>query len=101
MIEQERQRLSKQGLSNLVLQALPHTLDDSLSLRDIKHVVDQNQGPYFPEIYKEQRHLESVRISQLYSAIAKLLQVGLVASTVNHAGDTFETRRYWRAPTTD
>ena len=101
MIEQEKQRLSKQGMSNLVLQALPQTAKDSLSLREIKRIVDQNQGPYFPEIYKEQRHLNPVHVSQVYSAIAKLQQVGLIASTANHPGDTFETRRYWRAPTSD
>ena len=101
MIQQEKHRLSKQGLSNLVLQALPSTLNESLELRDIKRVVDQNQGPYFPEIYKEQRHLNPVHISQIYSVIAKLQQVGLVASTVNRPGDTFENRRYWRAPTSD
>lgn len=101
MIEREKQRLSKQGLSNLVLQALPFTLHEGLSLRDIKQVVDQNQGPYFPEIYREQRQLNPVHISQIYSVIAKLQQVGLVASTVNRPGDTFENRHYWRAPTSD
>jgi Haem-NO-binding len=101
MIAQEKQRLSKQGMSHLVLQALPYSVGESLSLRDIKLMVDQNQGPYFPEIYKEQRHLKTVHISQIYSAVAKLQQVGLVASTVNLPGDTFENRRYWRAPTSD
>jgi hypothetical protein len=101
MIERERQRLSKQGISNLILQALPRNLEDALSLNDLKRTVDQNQGPYFPEIYKEQRHLKSMHVSQIYTALAKLPQVGLVASTVNRQGDTFESRRYWRAPTTD
>jgi hypothetical protein len=101
MIEREKQRLSKQGMSNLVLQALPYAVGEALSLNDIKRVVDQNQGPYFPEIYKRQRHLNPVHVSQVYSAIAKLQQVGLVASTVNRPGDTFENRRYWRAPTSD
>ena len=101
MIESEKQRLSKQGLSNLVLQALPTTPNDSLSLRAIKQLVDQNQGPYFPDIYKEQRHLKAIHISQIYSVIAKLLQVGLVASTINRPGDTFENRSYWRVSTSD
>jgi len=100
MIEREKQRLSKQGLSNLILQALPHQVGEAISLADLKRMVDQNQGPYFPEIYKNQRHLNPVHISQVYTALAKLQQVGLVASTVN-MGDTFESRRYWRAPTTD
>jgi hypothetical protein len=100
MIERERQRLSKQGMTNLVLQMLPPDPRSSLTLGQIKRYVDQNQGPYFPEIYKEQRHLRAVHVSQVYTALAKLLQIGLVASTVNQ-GDTFETRRYWRAPTRD
>ena len=101
MIEKERQRLSKQGLSNLVLQALSHHENESKTLNDIKIHVDQNQGPYFPEIYKEQRHLSPVHISQLYTALAKLQQVGLVASTVNRPEDTFGNRRYWRTKTSD
>lgn len=101
MIKREKQRLSKQGLSNLVLQALSPNVNESITLADIKRMVDQNQGPYFPEIYKEQRNLNSVHISQIYTTLARLQQVGLVASTLNRPGDTFESRRYWRAPTAD
>jgi hypothetical protein len=100
VIEREKRRLSNQGLSNLVLEVLPALDDEALALNEIKRAIDQHQGPYFPEIYQKQRHLQSVHISQIYTALAKLQQVGLVASTVNRAGDTFENRRYWRAPTT-
>lgn len=101
MIEQEKQRLSKQGLSNLILQALPYDFNGSLTLEDLHRAALQTQGLYFPEIYQKQRTISSVHISQIYTALAKLLQVGLVASTVNHPGDTFGSRRYWRAPTHD
>lgn len=101
MIEKERQRLSKQGLSNLILQTLPFDLKGSLALEDLHRLVMQNQGAYFPEIYRQQRTISAVHISQVYTALAKLLQVGLVASTVNRPGDSFANRRYWRAPTHD
>jgi hypothetical protein len=101
MIAQEKQRLSKQGVSNLILQVLPSDDEGAVTLAGIQKSIDQHRGPYFPEIYKEQRHLSSLHISQIYTAIIKLQQVGLVASTANRAGDTFENRRYWRAPTTD
>ena len=52
-------------LSNLVLQALPSTLNEGLALREIMRVVHQNQGPYFPEIYKEQRQLNPVAPSHV------------------------------------
>ncbi len=99
-IAQEKQRLSKQGLTNLMLQVLPKDANAAMDLKAIKVAVDQHQGPYFPEIYQEQRHLTAVHISQLYTALTKLQQVGLVASTVNREGDTFEKRRYWLSPTT-
>ncbi len=101
MVEQEKQRLSKQGLSNLVLQTLPYDSRVSMTLEDIHRSVMQNQGPYFPEIYKQQQPITSVHVSQIYTVLTKLLQVGLVASTANQPGDTFTTRRYWRAPTHD
>lgn len=101
MIEQEKQRLSKQGLSNLILQALPYDVQGSMSLEDLHAAVMQNQGSYFPEIYRKQHTLTAVHVSQVYTALAKLQQVGLVASTVNQPGDTFGNRRYWRAPTHD
>lgn len=101
MIEQEKQRLSKQGLSNLVLQALPYDRQASLTLDDLHNMVQQNQGPYFPEIYKHQQQPTTVHVSQIYTVLAKLVQVGLVASTANQQGDTFTSRRYWRAPTHD
>ncbi|MBV9231983.1 MAG: hypothetical protein JOZ18_21920, partial [Chloroflexi bacterium] len=101
MIESEKRRLSKQGLSNLVLQALSHHEQESKTLNDIKILVDQNQGPYFPEIYKEQRNLAPVHISQLHTTLTKLQQVGLVASTINRPEDTFLNRRYWRTRTSD
>jgi hypothetical protein len=100
IIEREKRRLSNQGLSNLVLEVLPALDNEALALKDIKRAIDQHQGPYYPEIYQKQRHLKSVHVSQIYTALAKLQQVGLVASTVNREGDTFENRRYWRAPTT-
>jgi hypothetical protein len=101
MIEQEKQRLSKQGLSNLILQALSYDSRGKMSLEDLHQAVMQNQGSYFPEIYRKQHTLTSVHVSQVYTALAKLQQVGLVASTVNQPGDTFANRRYWRAPTHD
>jgi len=101
MIAQEKQRLSKQGVSNLILQVLPSDDEGAVTLAGIQQAVDQHRGPYFPEIYKERRQLPSLHISQIYTAIIKLQQVGLVASTTNRPGDTFENRRYWRAPTTD
>jgi Haem-NO-binding len=101
MIARETQRLSKQGVSNLILQVLPHDHAGAVTLAGIKQSLDQHRGPYFPEIYKKQNHPPSLHISQIYTAILKLQQVGLVASTTNQPGDTFETRRYWRAPTTD
>ncbi len=101
VIERETQRLYKQGLSNLVLQILPKDAHASMLLKDVHHAVMQNQGAYFPEIYHKQQTLTAVHVSQVYGVIAKLQQVGLVASTVNQAGDTFENRRYWRAPTHD
>ena len=100
-IEEEKQRLSKQGLSNLILQALPYDSKGSMELEDLYQAVLQNQGSYFPEIYHKQQTLTSIHVSQVYTALAKLQQVGLVASTVNQAGDTFANRRYWRAPTHD
>jgi hypothetical protein len=101
MIEQEKQRLSKQGLSNLILQALPYDFKGSMALDDLHRSIMQNQGSYFPEIYRKQHTISPMHISQVYTALAKLLQVGLVASTANHPDDTFATRRYWRAPTHD
>ena len=101
MIAQEKQRLSKQGLSNLVLQALASDSKASMTLDDIYHAVIQNQGPYFPEIYHHQQKLTPVHVSQVYTVLAKLMQVGLVASTANQQGDMFSNRRYWRAPTHD
>lgn len=101
VIEQEKQRLYKQDLSNLVLQALSYDSQAAMTLNDVHATVMQNQGPYFPEIYRNQLKPEFVHVSQVHTVLAKLMQVGLVASTVNQAGDTFTTRRYWRAPTHD
>ncbi len=101
MIEQEKQRLSKQGLSNLILQTLPYDFKGRMALDDLHRSIMRNQGSYFPEIYRKQRPISSMHISQVYTALAKLLQVGLVASTVNQPDDTFANRRYWRAPTHD
>lgn len=101
MIEQEKQRLSKQGLSNLILQTLPYDARISMTLDDLHDAVKQNQGTYFPEIYRKQQTLTTIHVSQIYTTLAKLQQVGLVASTTNQPGDTFSTRRYWRAPTHD
>ena len=101
LIEREKRRLSNQGVTNLILDILPAQDSEALMLSEIKRAIDQHQGPYFPEIYQRQRHLQAIHISQIYTAVTKLQQVGLVASTVNRAGDTFENRRYWRAPTTD
>jgi Fe2+ or Zn2+ uptake regulation protein len=101
MIEREKLRLSKQGVSNLILQALPYDANGSMTLDDLHRTVKQNQGAYFPEIYRHQHPISAAHISQVYSALAKLQQVGLVASTVNKSGDTFANRRYWRAPTHD
>ena len=101
MVAQEKRRLSKQGITNLVLQILSFDAQNSLTLNDIHEAVGQHQGTYFPEIYKNQRHVEPMHVSQVYTALAKLQQVGLVASTINTQNDTFNTRRYWRAPTTD
>lgn len=101
MIEREKNRLSKQGLTNLMLGALPGDARSGMTLSDIKHAVDQNQGPYFPEIYQRQRKLSPVHVSQIYTALTRLQQVGLVSSTLNQPGDTFENRRYWRSPTSD
>jgi hypothetical protein len=101
MIEKERQRLSKQGLSNLILQCLSYDARATMSLTDIHHAVTQNQGSYFPEIYVHQQVINSTHVSQVYTALTKLQQVGLVASTANHPGDTFANRRYWRAQTHD
>jgi hypothetical protein len=101
MIEQEKERLSKQELSTLLLQALSFDSRASMSLEEIYHVVTQNQGPYFPEIYTHQKRPTSIHISQVHTVLSKLVQVGLVASTVNQPGDTFTNRRYWRAPTHD
>lgn len=100
-IEREKQRLSKQGLSNLILQTLSYDDKGSMSLNDLHSAVVQNQGPYFPEIYQHQQVISGVHVSQIYTALAKLQQVGLVASTINQPGDTFANRRYWRAPTHD
>lgn len=101
MIEQEKKRLSNQGLSHLMLTTLPHDAKSAMTLTDIKRAADQHQGPYFPEIYQKRPELPSLRVSHIYTALARLQQVGLVSSTVNQPGDTFETRRYWRSPTTD
>ncbi len=101
MIEQEKQRLSKQELSNLILQALSPHSSGSMALKDLYQAVVQNQGSYFPEIYQKQQTLTAIHISQVYTALTKLQQVGLVASTANHSDDSFENRRYWRAPTHD
>jgi hypothetical protein len=101
MIEREKQRLSKQGMTNLLLQILPRDPEASMDLDAIKAALSQHQGPYFPEIYKQQQRPETLHISQVYTSLAKLQQVGLVASTMNRPGDTFAIRRYWLAPTTD
>ena len=101
MIAQEQQRLSKQGLSNLILQVLPTESERSVSMNDLKVIVDQHQGQYVPEIYEDQRPLGKVHISQVYTALMKLLQVGLIASDANKQDDSFATRRYWRTSTTD
>lgn len=101
MLAQEKQRLAKQGLSNLVLQVLSYDARGSMSLNDLHRAVEQNQGAYFPEIYQHQQVISVVHVSQVYTVLAKLQQVGLVASTVNQPGDTFANRRYWRAPTHD
>ena len=101
MIEQEKQRLAKQGLSNLILQMLPYDSKKSMTMQELHQAAVQNQGPYFPEIYHKQQTLTTIHVSQVYAVLAKLQQVGLVASTINQSGDTFESRRYWRAPTSD
>ena len=99
-IQQESERLSKQGITNLVLQLLSFSSKSSMTLDEIKLAIEQQQGSYFPEIYQKQQVITKVHISQLYTALSKLEQVGLVASTA-HQNDTFNTRRYWRAPTSD
>ena len=101
VLESETERLYKQGLSNLILQLLPYDRKASMSLKDLHAAVQQNQGPYFPQIYTKQQTINAVHISQIYTTVAKLQQVGLIASTTNQSGDTFENRRYWRAPTHD
>ena len=101
LIQREKERLSKQGLSNLILQVLPANANESVDMNAIKHSIDQHQGPYFPEIYQQQSRLKPVHVSQIYTALTKLQQVGLVASTASKPGDIFMSRRYWLAPTTD
>ena len=101
VIERETQRLYKQGLSNLVLQVLSADAHASMSLKDVHRAVMQNQIPQLPAGHRKVQTISSIHVSQVYSVIAKLQQVGLIASTVNQADDTFENRRYWRAPTHD
>jgi hypothetical protein len=97
MIAAEKQRLSNQGISQLVLQALPGDAAGGVTLAGVKRTIDQLHS--FPGGQRTQR--PSLHISQIYTSISKLQQVGLIASTANQPGDTFETRRYWRAPTSD
>jgi hypothetical protein len=101
VLDQEKQRLYKHDLSNLVLEALSFDSRASMTLDDIHRTVAQTQGTYFPDIYKNHQPPTVVHVSQVHTALAKLVQVGLVASTVNQPGDTFTNRRYWRAPTHD
>jgi hypothetical protein len=100
-IAQEKERLSKQGLTNLLLEVLPYTRDDARDIQAVKLALDQNRGPYMPEMYQNQRNVEPVHISQILTGLSKLQQIGLVASTMNEPGDTMITRRYWRAPMSD
>lgn len=101
VIEQEKQRLSRQGLGNLLLQVLSPDERASMTFSELHRAIKQNQGAYFPDIYKQQPSLSNVHVSQIYSALARLQQVGLVASTINRSDDTFAKRRYWRAPVHD
>lgn len=100
-LKNEKQRLSKQGLSNLILQTLPDDQHASMTLNEIYQAIKQNQGSYSPEIYREPQQITVKHVSQVYTVVTKLEQVGLIASTVNQADDMFENRRYWRAPTHD
>ncbi|MBO0779898.1 MAG: heme NO-binding domain-containing protein [Ktedonobacteraceae bacterium] len=100
-IKQEKDRLSKRKLSDLILSTLTTDQASSLTLADIQHAVEQRQGPYFPEIYQKQHTSGPVHVLQIHNELARLQQVGLVSSTLNQMGDTLESRRYWRSPTRD
>ena len=98
-VEKEKQRLSKQDLANLVLQALPLDASKAITLVDLQQVISRSNSGYHPDIYKTEHRLFPIHLSQIYSAITKLQQVGLVSSTANNEGDTFNNRLYWRTPT--
>ncbi|GHO49567.1 heme NO-binding domain-containing protein [Ktedonospora formicarum] len=100
-IKQEKERLSKQGLSNLILQVLSPNPNNAMDMFVIKKAIEQHQGSYFPEIYQKQQQLGPVHISQVFTTLAKLQQVGLVSSTANQGPDSFTQRLYWRSPTHD
>jgi hypothetical protein len=97
VIRAEKRRLSNQGVSQLVLQALPADVHGAVTLAGAKRAIDQLQ--WFSVDQRDVQQRAALHISQIYTAISKLQQVGLVASTANQPGDTFETRLYWRAPT--
>lgn len=101
IIEREKRRLSRQRLANLLLQVLPRNAQNAMDLNGIKLALDQHQGPYFPETYKTQRHPGQLHISQVYTSLTKLHQLGLVASTINSNDDTLLNRRYWLVPTSN
>ena len=98
-IEKEKQRLSKQDLANLVLQALPLDANRAMTLVDLQQIISLSNDGYHPDIYKKEHRNFPIHLSQIYSAITKLQQVGLVSSTANNDGDTFNNRLYWRTPT--
>jgi DNA-binding PadR family transcriptional regulator len=98
-IEQEKQRLSKQDLANLVLRSLPGDAPKAMTLPELQQAINRSNGGYHPDIYRTEHRLFTIHLSQLYSAITKLQQVGLVSSSANTEGDTLNNRRYWRTPT--
>ncbi len=98
-LEREKQRLSKQGLANLVLQTLPFDATKAMTLADVQRVISMSNGGYHPDIYRKEHRNFPIHLSQIYSAITKLQQVGLVSSTANSERDTFNNRLYWRTPT--
>jgi hypothetical protein len=83
---QERQMM-QQKLADLVYSFLPEQEQDGLTLNQLRD-----------QLRYQSVSMQALRPYLLLQALEQLHMVGWVASTAYRAGDTLETRRYWRVP---
>lgn len=88
--EQQVQNVQRQQFSNLILATLPN--QGGITFRELLQMLKMSSGLF---------DINLLRPSKVTEVLNHLQYAGLVSSTATQAGDTFESRRYWRTPLSD